>query len=291
MNGAMDAETGGSDEAGTQAPDFLSGLTGDDRALAEENGWHGVDGVFAGYRDLKAQLGTAVVLPDEGAGPEALAEAYADLANRWTPEGGYQFAMPESLPEEFPYDQAFAEEAGGWFKEAGLHPVAAQKLHDRWLGKMSEEYAARQAAANEAARLQADQVAKAHRELVRDYGDPGGDTYRNLVTKADRALSGLKTAGVDLTGWFADKGALTRADETGLQQVADPTAVKLLAFIHDKAFAEDSLSGSGDAAGGANPFESSAPDLKRQSELLESNPARARQLIVSAGRDPRLFNL
>jgi len=291
MDGELDAETAGEDGAATQAPDFLSGLSGDNRALAAEEGWQGVDGVFEGYRDLKAQLGNAILLPDDTAGPEKAAEAYSDLAKRWIPEGGYQFAMPQDLPEDFPYDQAFAAEAGGWFKEAGLHPAAAQKLHDRWLGKMSEQFATHREAANESARAQADAVAKAHRELVRDYGDPSGDKYRNLVAKADRALTGLKAEGVDLSGWFADKGVLTDADENGLQQVADPTAVKLLAFVHDKALAEDSLSGSADVSGEVNPFDASAPDLKGQSELLERNPARARQLIVAAGRDPKLFNL
>jgi hypothetical protein len=288
IEGAMDTVPEGPEP---EAPDFLSGLSGDDRALAEENGWQGVDGVFESYRNLKEQLSNAVVLPDENAGPEASAGVYSDLAKRWTPKDGYRFAMPEALPEDFPYDQAFAEEAGGWFKEAGLHPAAAQKLHDCWLGKMSEQFAAQKDAASEAARSRADAVAKAHRELVRDYGDPGGDKYRNLVAKADRALSGLKAEGVDLSGWFADKGALTEADENGLQQVADPTAVKLLAFIHDKALAEDSLSGSADTSDGRNPFDRLTPDLRRQSALLESNPARAKQLIVSAGRDPKLFSL
>ncbi len=67
-------------------------------------------------------------------------------------------------------------------------------------------------------------------------------------------------------------------------------AVKLLAFIHDSAFAEDGLNGFG-AGGEAQPFENGNPDLRQQSDLLENSPLRARQMIVAAGRDPRLFGL
>jgi len=94
-----------------------------------------------------------------------------------------------------------------------------------------------------------------------------------------------------LAGQLAGKGMLNAVDADGLRQAADPTAVKLLAFIQDSAFAEDGLSGLVDAGRGANPFDTGAPDLRLQSELLERNPARARQLILSAGRDPGLFGV
>ena len=71
----------------------------------------------------------------------------------------------------------------------------------------------------------------------------------------------------------------------------DPVAVKLLTFIHDSAFAEDSLSGLGDAPGGANPFDNNSIDLKQQPELLDRNPARARQMTLAAGRDPKMFRV
>lgn len=291
MDETPQAGAGGAEETGADAAGFLSGLSDENRALALENDWQGPDSILDGYRSLQQKLGTAIYLPGDKADPEEQAAFYQDLAKSWTPETGYQFKLPESLPEDFPYDQTFAEEAGGWFREAGLHPDAAQKLHDRWLGKMSEQFAAQQSDVSEAAQAQAEAVERAHQSLVRDYGDPAGDRYQNLVAKADRALSSLKASGVDLTDWFAGKGALTRADENGLQQVADPTAVKLLAVIHDRTLAEDSLADLGETGSGSNPFDTGNPDLRRQSELLESNPARARQMIVSAGRDPKLFRL
>lgn len=40
-----------------------------------------------------------------------------------------------------------------------------------------------------------------------------------------------------------------------------------------------------------NPFFLEKSDLREQDQLLESNPLLARQMIVAAGRDPRLFGL
>jgi hypothetical protein len=42
---------------------------------------------------------------------------------------------------------------------------------------------------------------------------------------------------------------------------------------------------------GRNPFNVKSPNLNQQAEMLERNPAQARQLIVAARRDPQLFGL
>jgi len=284
-------DTGTPQQAAHDAPGFLEGLSEPARALAADNGWTNVEGVLDDYRSMQDRLSGALVPPGGDASQEEKSAFYAEVAKSWTPEGGYRFNLPDALPEDFPYDQSFAQEASGWFQEAGLHPVAAQKLHDKWVGKMAEQFGANGDAAQAAALKQSEAAEAAHQALVKEYGAPDSGGYQNVVAKADRALTGLKTAGVDLTGWFAEKGALTQAGENGLQQVVDPVAVKLLAFIHDSAFAEDGLGGLKDGGGGGNPFDRARPNLKMQSELLERNPLRARQLIVSAGRDPGLFRL
>lgn len=286
-----DAGTSSVQDTSAAADGFLADLNEESRVLAEENGWRDVETVVNDYRSLRDRLSKAVLPPQQGASQEEQAAFYSELSKSWTPEDGYRFTMPEELPEEFPYDQAFAQEAGDWFMEAGLHPRAAQKLHDRWVGKMAEQFAASGDAARQAALQQSEAAEAAHKALVREFGGPDSDGYQNAVTKADRALDGLKTAGVDLSAWFVDKGALTEAGSDGLQQVVDPVAVKLLAFIHDSAFAEDRLGALNEGGDGSNPFDRSRPDLKKQSDLLENNPLRARQLIVSAGRDPGLFRL
>ena len=50
----------------------------------------------------------------------------------------------------------------------------------------------------------------------------GNRCYRNVVAKADRALETLKASGLDLTAWFAGKGALTGADDDDGLKVPTP---------------------------------------------------------------------
>lgn len=277
---------------------FSNAGSGDDMATGDSSPAEGADQAFDGSFNgteaepaLDGDLTQALQVPGQEASEEDRAAFYAEISKSWTPKGGYRFSLPDSLPENFPYDQAFAQEASGWFEEAGLHPAAAQALHDKWVGKMAQEFSAQEDSAAGAARIQQQAAETAHRELVQEFGPPESDGYQNAVARADRALTGLKSAGIDLADWFAGKGALSRADRNGLQQVVDPVAVKLLSFIHDRAFAEDGFAGLGDDGGGGNPFAPGSLDLQQQSELLDRNPARARQMILAAGRDPGLFRV
>ncbi|WP_150524024.1 hypothetical protein [Roseibium sediminis] len=288
-NGAQDGQ-GTPNGNGGNGDAFLSTLSENNRSFAQEQGFQNPDAVFDGYRSLQEQLNGAVKLPGADATPDQHSEFYKQVSGNWTPQDGYQFKMPDGLPENFAYDQEFATEAGGWFKEAGLHPIAAQALHDKWVGKMAELQGQSLEAAEQAAQQQAEAVESAHRELVKEYGDPNSDGYKNLVAKADRANKALNDKGLDLSAWFAEKGILTDPDDQGAQQVADPIAVKLLAFIHDNAFSEDSLNGLA-GAGGGNPFDKTNPDLAKQNELIRTNPDKAKRLIEQAGRDPKTFYL
>jgi|GEM_PF-6614691 len=47
--------------------------------------------------------------------------------------------------------------------------------------------------------------------------------------------------------------------------------------------------GRSDKSGSLNPFDLNKTDLSRQAQLIKENPVRARQLILDAGRDPKLF--
>lgn len=277
--------------AGDGGQDFLATLSDDNRAFAAEQGFSDVGAVLDGFRSLQEQNKGMLAIPGEDATPEQQSEFYGKVAETWTPKDGYDLKMPESLPENFSYDQDFADEAKGWFKEAGLHPLAAQALHDKWVGKMAELHGQQSAALEDAQTKQAEAASEAHRALVQEYGDPSSDGYKNVVAKADRAMKGLSDAGIDVSSWLAEKGQLTKADDQGLQQVTDTTAVKLLAFIHDRAFTEDGLSDFGKGDGSANPFDTKAPDLQKQTEILEKHPERAKQLIEAAGRDPKMFGL
>ncbi|MFN3247694.1 hypothetical protein [Roseibium album] len=277
---------GGSGDGG----DFLSTLSDDNKTFATEQGFKDVGAVFDGYRGLQEKQKGMFSLPGEDATPEQRQEFYGNVSKSWTPEK-YEFKMPEGLSETFAYDKDFATEASEKFKEFGLHPSAAQGLHDWWVGKMASVQTEGENKAKEASDAQAEAVGNAHRELVKQHGDPESDGYKNHVAKAQRSLEGLKAAGIDLSDWFAEKGALTKADDEGGQQVTDPKAVNLLAFIHDKAFSEDGLNDLGNGQGGENPFNLDKPDLQKQADLTQRDPEKAKELIIAAGRDPKMFNL
>ena len=283
-----DAHAGASDGSNAQGGDFLSGLGLDQAAREsfEAEGLNTSDKVGEVYKNaylLKQKLGNSLTVPGENATPEDR-QAFFDKASKaWTPEG-YEFKMPEGLPETFAYDQDFAKEAADWFKESGLHPNQAQALHDKWVGKMAE--AQSKAAEAEQAKQQAMDEAKqkAHQDLVKEFGDPQSDGYRNIVAKAERAMSGL-----DAADWLTEKGILSEPGEGGARQVLDPQGVRLLAKIADGMFAEDGLLG--DGGGGKNPFASDSVNLTAQSKLLRERPQDARSLIIAAGKDPAKFNL
>ncbi len=270
--------------------DFLSSLSDDNKTLATQQGWNDSDAVFDGYRAMQGQLSSSVALPGEGAAPEQVSDFYGSVSQHWTPKDGYQFKMPDGLAESFPYDEAFAKEAGDWFQEAGLPSHVAQSLHDKWVGKMAAAHEQTTAAQAAEAAKTAEAASAAHDALVKEYGQPDSEGYKNLIEKAVRAQTALKDGGVNVADWFADKGLMSEADDKGNQQVLDPTAVKLLAFVHDKALTEDGLSQIGGEQGG-NPFDKSKTDLAKQDELLRTNPERAKTLIKAAGRDPALFGL
>ncbi|ASP33814.1 hypothetical protein CHH27_11630 [Labrenzia sp. VG12] len=180
---------------GTGSEDIPGVFVEDQHRSAGENSLGNAANMSERLHGEDGQQEPFVTLPGEAASPDEIETFFGKLASRWTPKDGYQF----KLPETFPYDQAFAEEVGGWFKEAGLPPSAAQKLHDCWLNKMSDHHAEQQDAASAATAAQAEAVHRAHESLVREYGGEGSDGYQNLVARADRALTGLKSAGVDLS--------------------------------------------------------------------------------------------
>ena len=144
----MDRTTGGE-------PEIMDAHAGSGEVSAHGGG---MDGDIGGGRAAETSLEGMISLPGEDATAEERAEFYKEISGTWTPADGYRFAMPDRLPESFPYDQDFAREAGDWFREAGLHPSAAQALHDRWVGKMAELHQHEVQTANERAQEQAEAV-------------------------------------------------------------------------------------------------------------------------------------
>lgn len=255
--------------------DPLSGLSDDNRRVADAKGWDTADKIIDSYRNLEAKIGDSLRPPADDAPAEEWQAFYGRLG-RPDAAGGYEFAMPEGLAEDFPYDAESATRFAEWAHEAGLSPRQAQSLHDRFVQNMSSQFAAH---------LQAEEAAvdEAHAALIEAWGEPATERYRRNVELADRALREL--GGDALADAFRARGAITAEGE-----IIDPTIAFMLQKAGERLFSEDRVFGAGAAA--SNPFATGTENITEQGRLLRGDPELARTFIRAANRErdfPRLF--
>lgn len=257
--------------------DWAAGLSDDNRALVESKRWHGEDRIelnraFDAYRDMEGNLDRSIPVPGDDATPGERDAFERRLGRPDTPDG-YEFALPDGLPDSFPYSEELAGQFRDWSFRAGVPAKAAQSLHDDYV----RELANMQHAETERLTAAEDQ---SHRDLVSDWGEAEGEGFRRNVILADRALNrlGLSEVMREFGVIGADGG------------VRDARMVKALARIGSELYAEDNLHGA--AGGGENPFAGDNPNLTEQSRLIRearADPARAahvRSLMHAAGLDP-----
>jgi hypothetical protein len=273
----MDVAGAGMPGAKISNAGWADALSDDNRALVEAKAWHGEEGLelnsaLDAYRSLEARLGRSIPVPGEDATPGEWDAFERRLGRPDTPEG-YDFELPQGLPDDFPYSEDLAGRFRDWAFRAGMPATAAQSLHDDYV----RELAGLQRA--EAERL-SDAEDRSHRELVSAWGEADGEDYRRNVMLADRAMHRLGLNEVlQETGLIAVDGG-----------VRDARVAKALARVGSELFAEDSLHGS--AGGGDNPFAGDNPNLTEQSRLIRearSDPSKAalvQSLMQAAGIDP-----
>jgi hypothetical protein len=265
--------------SGGTGQNWIDGLSEGNRNLVKAKNWGTLDDALAGYTNLEAALSSSTRLPAKDAKPEEWQEAF----NKVRPEkpDGYQFTMPQGLPENFPYDKGFSEEVKAWMHEAGVHPLQADKLHAKWVQKYAGEFkTASQAAADQKA-AEDKAVTDAHNDLVKAWGSPETEGYKQAVSYIDRAMQsepGLFDA-FKQAGALADDGA-----------VKNPTIAKALAKWSRQLFAEDTLH-KGDAVPEPNPFMPESLNLTKQGALVRQDPQRAKQLLMAAGKKPVDYGL
>ena len=177
------------------------------------------------------------------------------------------------MPENVPYNQDLALEYRNWAYEAGITPKQAEVIHNKMVVKAAQEQQVYQ-------QQQAEAVQNTHQTLVREWGDPDSEQYRRHQEMARRALVQL-----DLKDSAVAKGFLTSQGE-----VTDAKFALALARAGEKMFAEDTMF-SGPAAGISNPFSDGKENMTQQSLLIKSDPGRAKQYILAAGKNPGDFGL
>lgn len=244
---------------------------------AKAKGWMNPEGALdtaklaEGYQSLEKRLGGMVSLPDEKATPEARDEFHKRLG--WPGEAkGYEFARPEGLPENVPYDEGMADRFKTWANEAKIPTSVAQSLHDSYVKQFAEDV--------QAYRAELDTKAEAaHATLVKEWGAPGSEGYIKNRDAAVRALRSEKLAGLEdelkTAGLLKQDGTFT-----------SPKLANLLAAAGSQ-LQNDKLIGTANGAGG-NPFAKGDPDFSSstQADLIRSDPDKARLLATAAGWHP-----
>lgn len=265
----------GSPDAGGLA--WAAGLSDDNRALVEARRWHGEDGVelntaLDAFRSLQDHLDRSIPVPGDDATSSDW-DAFERRLGRPDTADGYEFALPDGLPESFPYSEDLAGRFRDWAFRAGVPAKAAQSLHDDYV----HELAGMQRAEAERLGLAED---RSHRDLVSAWGEADSEAYRRNVILADRAMHKL-----GLNEVLQEFGVI--AADGGVRDARVATA---LARIGSELYAEDNLHGS--TGGGDNPFAGDNPNLTEQSRLIRearSDPSRAalvKSLMQAAGLDP-----
>lgn len=275
---------------GDGGSDFLSVLSEGNRELATAKGWTGpesFDEVLTGYGALEKQQGNSIAMLGEEATPEERAAFFEKVSEGWTPKeaSGYEYKMPEGLPEDFAYSQEFVTEASQWFHEAKLNPQQAQFLHDKWVGSLAGSHALAGEAAGEAAKALEESHAEAHQALEKAWGPSGSEGYQ---TKQSQAVNAAEKLG--LMGDLVEMGYITE-DDSGARTVDAKGAAfaQKLVAVNAAMFAEDGLGGGG-SSGADNPW-AGTQNLSKQSSIIRENPQQAKAFITAAGKDPARYGL
>jgi hypothetical protein len=273
----MDAPVVGSTQ---EAPtsDWTAALDEDTRKTVDAKGWKSPVDAIKSYtelqRDYTAKTTNALTLPGENATPEDWNAFYAKVGRPEKAEG-YEFKLPDGLPQDMPYDGKMAELSKVWAHEAGLTPKQAQAMHDGFARHMAETYAAANEASNKA-------VESAHAALTKAWGDPESPGYKRNVELANRAIRAQ--GGDALVAELKQIGAL---DAQG--NVKSPTLAMTMAKFGEALFAEDAIHGGPNAM--SNPFSPKSENLTEQGKIIRSDPQLAKALIRQAGHNPTEWGL
>lgn len=262
--GAQNSGQTGGQQTGSE---FLAGLAPENREFFSKKGWKSLDDAFKSHREAEtliskgAHKGAAA-----GDGQQQTAEVPAN-------PGGYQFKLPDGLPQNFPYDKTFAGKFAEWAHGQQIPVKTAQALHDNYVQYMAENFGATSAA--EATKLN-ESVAKTYDDLVKSWGEAETPAFKQNVEMAKRAMKHLDP---DLKTALTEIGVIRKIGNEEI--VTNSTIMKALAKAGSGLFAEDNLFGN--QTQNDNPFDPKKPNLTRQGELIKSDPELARTLIRAAG--------
>ncbi len=263
-----DGVDNGSTDAG--APSFLDGLSEGNRQKATDLGWKSGDQVVDSFVSLEAKLGRSVTLPGKDATPDDWQKVYDRLGRPKTADS-YEFNLPEGLPETMPYDEGLAVEFKNWAHEAGLNGKQADFMHGKFVEHQAGSFTKAGADLSQT-------CGEALTELTGKWGPQEGDKYKSNMQNAVRALQNL-----DMVDEFKQAGFIA-ADNS----VINAKAVMKMAEVGAAMFAEGNTIGT-TSGNTENPF--TGDNMTKQGEVVRTDPAKAKALIIAAGRNPADYGL
>lgn len=261
------------------ATEFYADLDEDTRDWLEKKGVKSAADAAKLARDQSKLLGNAIRIPGDKASDEERNE-FLNKLGRPEKADGYEFKVPEDLPESVPYDKERADDFKALAHSIGLRADQAAKIHD-WAAKNA---VADVTGALENAQAQTTERAKTETEkLVKIWGPLDGETARANLTFADRFLQ--------------DVGGPVLAEELQRLNLIGPNKEILsepLAVAFAKAGSaiykeDDVLRGNADVLN--NPFADDKPNMTEQMKLYRRDPEHALSLIAAAGKKPEDFGL
>ena len=232
-------------------------------------------------REQASLLGNAVRVPGENATDEER-EAFLNKLGRPETPDGFEFEVPEKLPEDLPYDgeraQSFKEAAHA----AGLTATQASAIHNWAVENAVADY---ESQAENSAKYVEDMASAEGQKLEKRWGPLDGDTAKQNMAYADRAIR--ETGGEELVASLKKWGVIS-ADG----KVMDENIAVSFANIGMALYSEDPIPAGDPAATVGNPFEDGEHfNMTAQMQLINQDRQKAISLIRAAGKKPEDLGL
>ena len=179
-NGADGADKG---SGANGSADPFAGLETGTREWIGKKGYKSVGDIANAALSAESLIGKSVQLPDANAKPEDLDKFYGRLGRPEKPDG-YQFKLPDGVPQDMPYDGEFANSFKPVAYNVGLRPEQAAAVHDFYVGEAARFYKGQ-------AEAVATKMTTATADLEKTWGPQDSESFEVNGNKAIRALRGL----------------------------------------------------------------------------------------------------
>lgn len=282
--GTPDPANGDAGQGSDGTPnDPFSGLDTGTREWVGNKGYKSVSDIAQAARNAENLIGRSVRLPGDDAKPEDIDKFVLEATAKYRPDkaDGYEFKLPDGVPEDMPYDEDFAGGLKTKAHELGLTARQAAGLHDWYVSVYADGYKATQEA-NDAKAVEATAA------LEKTFGgEAGSDAFKAGNALAGRAMDEL--GGKPLIDTLKAKGMI---DEKGY--ILDPSFASAFYKVGKALFTEDGHEhGNGDATAADNPF-LPGPNKGNQTlqmQMIGKDREAAIRLIRAAGHKPEDWNI